>query len=193
MASCSGGGPARPHAEYDAETGRLRRLAFDFNRNGRNDAVSLMDGVQVDRIELDLDENGAVDRWDVYRGGKSLEYVGLSRLDDGVMDSRAFYGAGGELVRIELSPRRDGRFSRVEFYEAGRLVRGEEDTNGDDRPDKWETYRPNPAAGLSQPPYVLASVAFDDLGLGAPQRRVIYDVGGVRVEPLSNTSATLTR
>ena len=186
-AACSRTAVEQPRAEYDHDTGRVRRIAFDFNRNGRTDAVSIMDGTHIDHIELDFDEDGKVDRWDFYNGGPSLEYVGLSRLKDGVMDSRAFYGPAGELVRIEASTRRDGRYNRVEFYEAGALVRSEEDTNGDGHPDKWETFRPNTATAPNEPPYVIASVAFDDSGTGTPQRRLVYSENGrgVRIEHLS--------
>jgi hypothetical protein len=183
-AACSRAVVDQPRAEYDRETGRVRRITFDFNRNGHNDAVSIMDGTHIDHIELDFDEDGKVDRWDFYKGGPSLLYAGLSRLKDGVMDSRAFYGPAGELVRIEVSTARDGRFNRVEFYDAGTLVRSEEDTNGDGRPDKWETYRPNTDTTPNEPPYVIASVAFDDSGSGTPQRRLVYDENRrtVRVE-----------
>jgi hypothetical protein len=179
-AACSRAAVDQPRAEYDRETGRIRRLTFDFNRNGRNDALSVMDGTRIDHVELDLNEDGKVDRWDVYRGGRSLQYVGLSRLNDGVMDSQAIYGPAGELIRIEESTRRDGRFNRVEFYEAAALVRSEEDTNGDGRPDKWETYRPNTVTAPNEPPYVVASVAFDDSSRGTPQRRLVYGGNGPR-------------
>jgi hypothetical protein len=183
-AACSRPAAEQPRAEYDHETGHIRRLAFDFNRTGRIDAVSIMDGTHIDHIELDFDGDGKVDRWDFYKGGPSLLYAGFSRLKDGVMDSRAFYGPTGELVRIEVSTRRDGRFNRVEFYYGGTLVRSEEDTNGDGRPDKWETYRPNTDTRPNEPPYVIASVAFDDSGSGTPERRLVYDAKGrgVRVE-----------
>jgi hypothetical protein len=177
----------QPRAEYDPATGRLRRLAYDANRNGRNDAVSIMDGTRILRIELDLDENGKVDRWDFYREDRTLDKVGLSRLNDGVMDSQAFYGADGTLQRIEVSTGRDGRFNRVEFYEAGALVRSEEDASGDGRPDKWETYRPNPGAPAGEPAYAIASAAFDDTGRGTPQRRFVYghkgQIARVEVDP----------
>ena len=184
-AACSRAAVEQPRAEYDRETGRIRRLTFDFDRNGHNDAVSIMDGTHIDHIELDFDEDGKVDRWDFYKGGPSLIYVGLSRLHDGVMDSRAFYGPAGDLLRIEVSTGRDDRFNRVEFYENEALVRSEEDTTGDGRPDKWETYRPNKdTAAPNEPPYVIASVAFDDSGRGTPERRLVYDENGrtVRVE-----------
>jgi hypothetical protein len=174
----------KPTAEYDKVTGRLKRLAYDANRNGRNDAVSIMDGTRIDRIELDLDENGKVDRWDFYRPDQTLEKVGLSRQNDGVMDAQAYYTGDGALVRIEVSTRRDGRFDRTEFYEAGALVRSEDDANGDGRPEKWDTYRPNPGAPSGEPAYAIVSSAFDDTGRGTPQRRFVYgDKGSIaRVE-----------
>jgi hypothetical protein len=166
-----------PRADYDPETGRLRRLSVDLDRNGRHDAISVMDGARIDYVEVDADENGKTDRWDFYRG-HMLERVGFSRLNDGVMDSQSIYATDGTVARIELSTGRDGRFNRVEWYEAGVLVRSEEDTNSDGRPDKWETYRPNVGAGPNEPPYTIASVAFDDSGTGVPRRRVVFEPDG---------------
>ena len=178
-------------ASTDHETGRLRRLTVDVNENGHSDAVSVMDGARIDHVEIDLDENGKTDRWDFYRGGQTLERVGFSRLNDGTMDAQVFYGPGGAVERIEVSTGRDGRFNRVEFYDAGRLVRSEEDTNSDGRADKWETYRPNVHAGPNEPPYTIASVAFDDSGRGSPERRIVYGDQGEasRVETLSSGDA----
>jgi hypothetical protein len=168
----------KPRADYDPKTGRLQRLSYDASHNGRNDAVSIMDGTRILRIELDLDENGKVDRWDFYRADRSLEKVGLSRANDGVMDAQAFYTPDGTLARIEVSTGRDGRFNRVEFYEGGVLVRSEEDANADGRPDKWETYRPNPNPGPGEPAYAITSAAFDDSGRGTPGRRFQYGDNG---------------
>jgi hypothetical protein len=57
---------------------------------------------------------------------------------------------------------------RVEYYEMDRLVRAEEDTDGDGAIDKWETY-----AGER-----LASVAFDTVHRGTPDRRLLYGADG---------------
>lgn len=176
-----------PRVDYDARTGRLRRLEFDATGNGRNDAVSLMEGTRILRVELDADENGAVERWDFYNEDRTLHSVGFSGRNDGIMDSRAFYDDAGAPVRIEISTRRDGRFDRTEFYEGGRLVRSEEDADGNGLPDKWETYRPNPAAAPGEPAYATTSVAFDDTGTGRPGRRLFYGADGrvTRVETRS--------
>lgn len=188
-AACSEAPPAElPRVDYDSATGRLRRLEFDASGNGRNDAVSLMDGTRIVRIELDLDENGAVERWDFYNEDRTLMKVGLSSMNDGIMDSQAYYTADGTVARIEVSTRRDGRFDRTEFYERGVLVRSEEDTDGNGLPEKWETYRPHRGTRPGEPGYATASVAFDDSGTGRPQRRLFFGPDGTvtRIETYSN-------
>jgi len=174
----------QPAATYDQKTGRLRALTFDANKNGTVESTSHMDGTRIIRIDLDLDENGKIDRWDFYRPDRQLEKVGFSRLNDGVMDAQAFYEPSGVLARMEISTRRDGRFDRTEFYRIGVLDRTEDDTNGDGRPDKWETYRTLPNAGTNEPAYAITTSAFDDTGSGRPERRFVYGSGGTisRVE-----------
>ena len=174
----------RPRAEYDTTTGHLSKIELDANKNGKNDTVSYMDGTRVIRVELDLDENGKVERWDFYGADGKLEKVGLASKDDGVMDSQAFYDANGATRRIEVSTRRDNRFDRVEYYEANALVRSEEDTNGDGRPDKWDFYTPRPNPTPGEPAYAISSTEFDDSGSGRPERRFVYGADGkiARVE-----------
>jgi len=173
-----------PAAEYDRGTGRLQRLAFDSDDDGRNDAAGILDGTRVKHIELDSNGNGAIDRWDFYDEEGRVARVGMSRRDDGVMDAVAVMGPDQHLIRMEVSTGRDGRFDRLEFYQAGRLARAEEDTDGDGRVDKWEAYRSNPRTGPGEPPVLLSSVAFDDDARGRPTRRLVYGSDGqaVRVE-----------
>lgn len=168
----------RPRAEYDTATGHLSKIELDANKNGTNDTVSYMDGTRVIRVELDLDENGKVERWDFYGADGKLEKVGFASKDDGVMDSQAFYDSNGATRRIEISTRRNNRFDRTEYYDKKALVKSEDDTNGDGRPDKWDFYMPrsNPAAG--EPPYAISSTEFDDSGSGRPERRFVYGADG---------------
>jgi len=177
----------RPKAEYDKSTGRLREIVFDANKNGKNDTISYMDGTRIIRIELDLDENGKVERWDFYRPDGKLEKVGLASRNDGVMDSQAFYTQAGELQRIEISTKRDGTFDRTEFYDHNVLFRGQDDTNGDGKPDKWDEYTPLPNHAAGEPAYAITATAFDDTGSGTPGRRFIYGAKGtvarVEVDP----------
>jgi len=168
----------RPAAEYDPSTGHLRRIVFDANKNGKNDTVSFMDGTRIIRMELDLDENGQVERWDFYRPDGTLEKVGFASRNDGVMDSQAFYEPAGVLRRIEISTRRDARFDRTEFYENNALVRSQDDSNGDGRPEKWDYYTARPDHGPGEPAYAISATAFDDSGSGRPERRFVYGPGG---------------
>jgi len=187
LLGCAGTGSSnheRPAASYDPQTGRLERLVFDSNDDGRNDAAGVLDGARVKQIELDSNGNGTVDRWDFYDADGKIVKVGLSRADDGVMDAVAVYAGDQRLQQLDVSTRRDGRFDRVEFYEAGQLTRAEEDTDADGLVDKWESYRPNPGAGPGEPPVLLSSVAFDDEKRGRPSRRLVYALDGqvTRVE-----------
>jgi hypothetical protein len=167
----------RPIAEYN-DTGRLQRLTFDSDSDGRNDAVGLMDGTRIKVIQIDSNHNGLVDRWDFYNAEGGLEKVGFSQRDDGVMDAVAFYAGDGVLLRREVSTRHDGRFDRREFYDGGVLAQVEEDTNGDGRIDKWETYHPNAGGGAGEPPSILAEATFDDTFAGRPTRRLEYRPDG---------------
>jgi hypothetical protein len=171
-------------AHYDHQTGRLLKLEVDTNHNGIVDTVSFMDGSHIVRVELDLDENGKTERWDFYKPDGTLEKVGFSRLNDGIMDAQAFYQPEKVLARMEVSTKRDGQFDRVEFYQNGALTRAQEDTNGDGKADKWDSYKPVEHPKPGEPAYTITSTEFDDSGSGRPERRFVYGPGGViaRVE-----------
>jgi hypothetical protein len=176
--ACSSPDASRPRATYDPKTGRLHTLVADANKNGKDDTVSYLDGTRIIRIELDLDENGKIERWDFYKGDGELEKVGFSKRNDGVMDAVAFYEPQGVLARMEISTQADDRFDRIEFYEGGALVRSADDTNGDSRPDKWDFYKQVTAPGSDEPGYTVTSTEFDDAGRGRADRRFIYGPGG---------------
>ncbi len=175
-ASCGtplGGGRVEP--VYDDATGRLQLLKYDADGDGTIDTWSYMDGARVVRIELDLDQNNVIDRWESYGPDQAIEKVGSSRAGDNTPDSWAFYDTGGTITKLELSTHRDGTVDRVEYYEAGARVRAEEDTNADGHVDKWEVYE-----GTR-----LAAVSLDTQQRGRPDRRVVYAQDGtVRLEQL---------
>ena len=58
--------------------------------------------------------------------------------------------------------------TRTEHYQGGGLASAEEDVDGDGKIDKWETYDGDH----------LASVAFDTLHRGTPDRRLKYGIDG---------------
>ncbi len=158
---------------YNKKTGRLELLRYDSDGDGKFDTFSYMDGTRILRIEIDKNEDGKIDRWEYYGPDRQLEKVGFSRESDGIEDAWEFFDAAGAVERIEISTRRNHKVDRVEHYAKGMLVRAEEDSDGDGRFDKWETYDGDR----------LASVAFDTLHRGTPDRRLIYGAdGSVRLE-----------
>jgi len=154
-------GNDRIKPSYNASTGRLERITYDRNGDGKVDAWVFMDGAVVRRAELDTDFDGAVDR---------IEYYGPTAAgsSNGTAATSAAAPGAGVLTRVESTSRPDGKMTRSEYYEAGVRVRAEEDTDGDGRIDKWETWRDG----------ALSAVALDTQGRGRPDRRLVYDAGG---------------
>jgi hypothetical protein len=165
--------PKKIEPTYNRQTGRLELLRYDSDGDGKFDTFSYMDGARILRIEIDQNEDGTIDRWEYYGPDRRLEKIGFARARDGVEDAWSFFDASGATERIEISTKRNRTVDRVEHYANGALVRAEEDGDGDGRFDKWETYD----GGR------LASVAFDTVHRGTPDRRLIYGVdGSARVE-----------
>ena len=158
----------RISAEYDKATGKLSLLKYDSDGNGKVDTLSYMDGARVVRIEIDKDEDGKIDRWEYYDANQKLTKIGTSRAGDGKEDSWSYLAADGALSRIDVSTRHDGKVNRVEHYVKDVLVAAEEDGDGDGKMDKWETYEGDH----------LASIAFDTIHRGSPDRRLIYGPNG---------------
>jgi hypothetical protein len=144
-------GPVR--AQYDP-TGRLQKIEYDRNGDGKADAWGYMDGSRVVRVEVDEDADGRVDRWEYHR-----EAEGAAASTPGVDPT---------LERIERSTGHDGRINRWEYFTNGVLSRVEEDTNQDGKIDKWETYVNG----------VLSTMALDTQSRGKPDRRLVYGSDG---------------
>jgi hypothetical protein len=92
---------------------------------------------RLTQLTFDRNHNGVVDTWTEMNGSRPVR----SRAENrplGVLSGR---------------PARAGRF--------------EEDTNGDSRPDTWETYEGG----------VLKTTSFDENGDGRPDRRLTYEDG----------------
>lgn len=171
---------ATTKATYDKETGRLRELTYDANKNGVIDTWTHMDGTKVISSDIDKDENGKIDRWEYYGEGGTLEKVALSRANNGVADMWLYPGPDGKAARAEISTKQNGTIDRWEWYEHDILVRAEEDANADGKPDAWEIFE----SGR------LVTSSFDENGDGRPDRRLTYDPAGALVSIESEPDAS---
>lgn len=135
---------------YDTGTGRLTRLDYDSNTNGKPDTWGYMDGTRLIRLEADENEDGKIDRWEHYPAALTA-------------------GSGKQFPeRIERATRLDGQISRREFFEGSLMVRVEEDTDANGATDKWETYKDG----------ALMLLALDTTGRGRADRRLLYGRDG---------------
>jgi hypothetical protein len=173
---------------YDKKTGRLVQLDYDSDKNGRADTWTVMNGAKPVQSRIDRNEDGRVERWEFYGDTGELTKVGFSRSGDGEADAWAFPGPDDTVQKIEISSTHDEkRIDRWEYYEASRagpdgqgaLVRAEQDTNADGKPDRWETYDRG----------ALETVAFDENGDGIADRRLTYS-GSTLVSIESQPDAT---
>lgn len=167
--------PDRPKVEssYDKATGKLKLLTADQNKDGKVDTWIYMDGAKPLRTEQDLDGDGKIERWEFLRPDGSATEIAVSRRKTGQPDMWTYYDASGDATKIETAST-DGtagqpaRADRTEFYTAGKLVRVEEDTDGDGRVDKWEQH--------DGP--LVTSVEFDYDKDGKPDERIVFASDG---------------
>jgi len=85
--------------------GRIVRLLYDRNHDGRAEgSIVYRPNGKPERGELDTDEDGAIDRWQLWTAGHLTgEEIDTDR--DGRADRRLVYGPKGRLVRMERLPR----------------------------------------------------------------------------------------
>ena len=91
-----------PYQALYGPDGRLQRLVYDRDGDGRAEVVTLFapDGKPL-RAEIDSDGDGVVDRWECFSAAGGLEKVGLSRDRSGRPEEWVFVDASGAVVRRE--------------------------------------------------------------------------------------------
>jgi hypothetical protein len=161
-------------AFYDA-WGRLDRIEYDSNGDGRADRIALHNGAkQPFRIQVDADFDGHIDRWEDFDSeGRLTRFAVIG--DDARPHRWIVVDAKGQATRYDYDEDGDGRIERSEIIEGGRVGRIELDTDHDGRMDRWQTWKNGR----------LVSEAMDTDGDGTPDRRLVYGADGVpRLERL---------
>jgi len=159
-------GPYR--AYYDAG-GRLQRIDYDQDGDGRPDHIAHHDGSPTPRLlEVDEDRDAFVDRWEVYGPDGALLKVGSAARAGGGPSVWTFPGPGGIPARREHDQDGDGRPERVEILREGVLAAVELDLDRDGRIDRWQAWSEGG----------LVSEEVDTDGDGRPDVRIRHGRGG---------------
>jgi len=101
----------------------LERAAYDFDHDGRVDAILYYDRRRARvRGEFDLAGGGRLTRWEYYDARGRVVKVGASRRNSGRPDEWTLADEQGHLVSRELDQDGDGRPDRWEHYRNGALI-----------------------------------------------------------------------
>jgi hypothetical protein len=125
-----------PYKAFYDSAGRVDRLEYDSNGDGKPDNVAFYDGAaSPKRLEVDLDFDGKVDRWESYDSNMKLVSVGTSRSHGDRPDVWTVPGPDGQTERVEVDSNGDGRPDRWQRWDGRRLVSEDVDSDGDGKPD----------------------------------------------------------
>ena len=164
-------------AYYD-RWGRLQRIEYDSNGDGRADHIARHDGRKhAYQIDVDVDFDGRPDRWERYDDSGRLLKMGSASAPGRAPDTWEFPGPDGAPARREHDANADGVPERVEILDAGRVGEVHIDADRDGRVDRWQKWE----GGR------LAQEDLDTDGDGRGDRRLRYDARGklLGVEPVA--------
>ena len=164
-------------AFYDA-WGRLQRIEYDSNGDGRADHIALHAGKRnPHRIDVDADFDGRTDRWEVYDEEGRLQKVGTARAPGEAPDLWTTADAAGAAARLEHDADGDGVIERTEVMRGGRVAEVLVDSDRDGRMDRWQRWEQGR----------LVSEDLDTNGDGTADRTVRYDPRGkvIALEPIA--------
>jgi hypothetical protein len=93
---------------YNPKTGRLEKITYDRNHDGKASRVEFFEKGQRVRVEEDADGDGQVDKWETWANGAQSRIV-LDTDGDGRPDRRLTYYQDGSDPLFEKADA-DGRF-----------------------------------------------------------------------------------
>jgi hypothetical protein len=167
-----------PYIYHYALDGSLRQIQFDSNGDRRPDVFAYFSGQSTpDRLELDENRDGRIDRWETYnKAGGMLRYS--TSVKGGTPERFVEIDpATGVTTQVETDTDHDGRRERLEIFVKGHLIRAEIDTDADgkrDRVQTWESGR-------------LVTEEIDRDGDGKADIRILHNKSGAitKVERLN--------
>lgn len=158
--------------------GTLRQMKLDSNGDRKADVFAYFSGRNTpDRLEIDENRDGTIDRWEEYNAeGVMLRYA-TSRKGGRPERFVEVDPVTRATIQVETDADHDGRRERLELFVSGRLSRAEIDTDGDGKRDRVQDWGPG----------YLASEEIDRDGDGRPDIRITHTKAGAisKVERLT--------
>jgi hypothetical protein len=167
-----------PYTYLYALDGTLRQMKLDSNGDGKPDVFAYFAGRNTpERLEIDENHDGTIDRWEEYNPQGVLVRFATSRkggIPDRFVEIDPVTRA---TTQVETDADHDGKRERLEVFVGGKLVRAEIDTDGDGKRDRIQDWSPG----------YLASEEIDRDNDGRPDIRITHNRSGaiVKVERLN--------
>ncbi len=166
-----------PYTYLYALDGTLRQLKFDSNGDGKPDVFAYFSGRNTpERLEIDENRDGTIDRWEEYNTEGNLVRYATSRkggIPERFVEIDPITKA---TIQVETDADHDGKRERLELFVGGKLTRAEIDTDGDGKKDRFQDWSPG----------YLASEEIDRDNDGRPDIRITHSRSGaiLKVERL---------
>lgn len=130
-----------PYTYLYALDGTLRQMKLDSNGDRKPDVFAYFSGRNTpDRLEIDENRDGTVDRWEEYNPEGVLLRFATSRkggTPDRFVEIDPLTKA---TIQVETDADHDGKRERLELFVGGKLSRAEIDTNGDGKRDRAQDW-----------------------------------------------------
>jgi hypothetical protein len=121
--------------------GTLRQIDFDSNGDRKADVLAFFSGrTTPDRLEIDENRDGKIDRWEEYTQQGVLQRYATSAKGGSPERFVELDAATKATLRVETDADHNGRRERLEVFVAGRLSRAEIDTDGDGKRDRVQAW-----------------------------------------------------
>ena len=131
-----------PYQGFYNPQGKLIRLLYDQNGDKKADVVMIFHpNGAIASAEADSDQDGAVDRWQIYTTAGVLEKEGLARKTKGKPDVWQYPDKNGNVTRRELDEDGDGQMDRAETYANGMVAAVGIDGDRDGKFERWQTWQ----------------------------------------------------
>jgi hypothetical protein len=121
--------------------GTLRQIDFDSNGDHKPDVFAFFSGrTTPDRLEIDENRDGKLDRWEEYTQQGVLQRYATSAKGGSPERFVELDPATKATLRVETDTDHDGRRERLEIFMGGLLSRAEIDTDADGKRDRVQAW-----------------------------------------------------